>query len=315
MIFRPRRTNNRLTYNLRCLARQLSPDVFYRFRLQSHLERLQDSLTPHQHQRLDFYCKLSDPVTLPESQPDIRHLSRDRSTFYCDLAAFTRYYDPSLKISAVYGDIGSIDQIPAYPSIMQSRPVGGETQMAVIFKMDQVRHNFRMKDTQAFATKSDKAVWRGVGHTVQRCDASRMYEGNTRVDIGLVGEHGEGVFKPRMSIAEQLTNKFVISMQGVDLATNLHWIMASNSLCVMPPPTSEGWSMESWLVPGEHFVPVADDMSGIEEQMEYYLSHPREAEEIIANAQNYVAQFYDKDSEFALRLLVLQRYFQMTGQM
>ena len=295
--------------------RELIPGVFFRQKLASHIERIQENLTDVQRERLTYYCQVEAVSPLPTDTLDLAHISRDKSTYYCDLTSFTRYFNPKLKLHSVFGDISSANKIPDFPAIMKSRPANGNFPQAVLFKMDQVRHNFRVSDPMPYADKIDKCVWRGAGHTEQRRNASRRYENNPRVDIGLVGGSQDGIVKPRMSIEHQLNHKFILSTQGHDLATNLHWAMASNSLCVMPKPQNEGWSMESWLQPDVHYVEVADDLSDIEEKMDKYLSDPALAEYVIHNAQTYVAQFYDEPSEFALRLMVLYRYFQRTGQM
>ena len=39
-------------------------------------------------------------------------------------------------------------------------------------------------------------------------------------------------------------NKFIISIEGNDVASNLPWIMASNSLAFMTKPKFEGWFMQ-----------------------------------------------------------------------
>ena len=49
--------------------------------------------------------------------------------------------------------------------------------------------------------------------------------------------------------------------------------------------------------------------------MDYYTSHPDEARKIIDNAHQYVEQFKNKDREDLLNLLVLQKYFEHTGQL
>ena len=49
--------------------------------------------------------------------------------------------------------------------------------------------------------------------------------------------------------------------------------------------------------------------------MRYYLGHPEEAEAIIAHAHEYIALFRDRKRERIISLLVLQRYFERTGQM
>ncbi len=118
-----------------------------------------------------------------------------------------------------------------------------------------------------------------------------------------------------MSIDEQLRNKFIISIEGNDVATNLKWIMSSNSLCLMRRPRFETWFMEGALVPGHHYVLLKDDFSDLEEKLDYYRSSPEEAIGIIQNANAYVEQFKDPVLEQLLGVLVMQRYFTLTNQM
>lgn len=117
-----------------------------------------------------------------------------------------------------------------------------------------------------------------------------------------------------MSIREQLEYRFVISVEGNDVATNVKWIMASNSLCLMTRPEYETWFMEGRLVPGHHYVQLRDDYADIEEKIAYYTEHPDEAESIIRNAKAYVRQFMDREREFLISLLVMDKYFRMSGQ-
>ena len=118
-----------------------------------------------------------------------------------------------------------------------------------------------------------------------------------------------------MSINEQLQYKFILSIEGNDVATNTKWIMSSNSLCFMTKPKFETWFMEGRLKPNYHYVLVKDDYSDLEEKVQYYISNPAEAKNIISNANKYTAQFLDKKSEDWLNLKVLESYFKLSGQM
>ena len=200
-------------------------------------------------------------------------------------------------------------------TILKSRPSDANNSRAVLFKLNQVRLNFCPRDRVEFADKLDGAVWRGAAHTSQRRQATVDFKDHAWIDIGHTSAEEEGVEKPRLTIAEQLRSKFVISLQGHDVATNLHWAMSSNSVCVMPRPQNEGWSMESRMIPDVHYIHVNNDLSDLEEKLTYFRKHPREAEEISRNGQKYISQFYDLRSESALQIMVLYRYFQQTGQM
>ena len=91
------------------------------------------------------------------------------------------------------------------------------------------------------------------------------------------------------------------------MATNLKWIMSSNSIAVMPKPTLETWFMEGKLEGGKHYIEIRPDYSDVEEQLNYYINNPDKCLEIIQNAHNFVQQFQNKKVEDLCSLLVLQK--------
>ena len=112
-----------------------------------------------------------------------------------------------------------------------------------------------------------------------------------------------------------LQYKFILSIEGNDVATNTKWIMSSNSLCFMTKPKFETWFMEGKLIPNYHYVLINNDYSDLEEKIKYYIDNTEEAEDIIQNANNYTSQFKNKKSEDWLQLKVLERYFDFSGQL
>jgi hypothetical protein len=83
----------------------------------------------------------------------------------------------------------------------------------------------------------------------------------------------------------------------------------------MRRPRYETWFMEGRLQAGFHYVELNDDFSDLEEKVAYYNSNPEEALKIINNAQNYILQFLDEESEEALGVLVAEKYFKASGQL
>ena len=109
--------------------------------------------------------------------------------------------------------------------------------------------------------------------------------------------------------ANQTEFKYILSLEGVDVATNLKWIMSSNSLCFSQRPRFETWFMEGRLIPNVHYVEIAEDFSDINDKIAFYERHPEEALRIIANANAYITQFMNADDEALLAHLVVARYF------
>jgi hypothetical protein len=119
--------------------------------------------------------------------------------------------------------------------------------------------------------------------------------------------------KGKMTIGEHLDYKFIMSLEGNDVASNLKWVMSSNCIAVTPKHTQETWFMEGRLIPNYHYIEVKEDFSDLEERLQYYIDHPEEAEAIIQHAHEYIDQFRDKERESLISLLVLKKYFEITN--
>ena len=117
-----------------------------------------------------------------------------------------------------------------------------------------------------------------------------------------------------MTIKEHLKYRYILALEGVDVATNLKWVMSSNSIAIMPRPVYEIWFMEGKLIPNYHYIEIKPDYSDLLERVEYYNNHIDEAKEIIRHANEYASQFRDKKREKLIQLLVMDKYFKNTGQ-
>ena len=71
--------------------------------------------------------------------------------------------------------------------------------------------------------------------------------------------------------------------------------------------------MEGTLEGGKHYIEIKDDYSDLETQLTYYISHPKECQEIIQNAQAHTAPFWNPATEDLCSLLVLEKYLNYTN--
>jgi hypothetical protein len=147
----------------------------------------------------------------------------------------------------------------------------------------------------------------------------KFFNKSNLIDIGDVNK-GDSHYNdkwrmPFMSINDQLQYKFILSIEGGDVATNTKWIMSSNSLCFMTKPKFETWFMEGELIPNYHYVLINDDYSNLEEKVNYYIDNTDEAESIIQNANNFIIQFKNDKLEDWLHLKILERYFKFSDQL
>ena len=266
--------------------------------------------------RLNYYVK-RESCFLLSSPKDINHLLKERPTRYVlDFVYHLRRY-PRAKVSYVFGDV---TEVPAEPSFVKSRPIEGLNENAILFKLDKYRHFFFANDNRQFSQKISKLVWRGrIHHGLERekrLALLRKFFNNPRFDVAHVNRDDLlPMFKGRfLSVPRQLEFKYVMSLEGVDVATNLKWVMSSNSLCFSPKLRYETWFMEGKLVPGVHFVEVRDDFDDLEQKLDFFEANPDEALKIIKNANAYVSQFLDKDREDLLCKLVLERYLDLSNE-
>jgi len=268
--------------------------------------------------RVDSYNKLDVLAPLSTSAPrigDLR-LGRKLTVYFFDCYEYLRWFDPALRWDYLFGDI---KHVPSQPSIVKSRPIHGDNRNSVLLNLDKVRHFIFLDDTLPFAAKRDQAIFRGsISHKPHRRKFLEMFHGHPLCDARSVKDGPDVPAEWRggpLTLYDHLRYKFIISLEGNDVASNLKWAMSSNSVAVMPRPTYETWFMEGTLVPEEHYIEIRPDYADLEEKLRHYIAHPAEAERISAHAHAYVKQFFDPRRELLTSLLVLQKYFRLTGQL
>jgi len=267
--------------------------------------------------RVNFYNKLDRDINLSENILELSKLKikNFHKTYFFDSYEFTRYFKSSLKMNFLFGDI---THIPEIPSIVKSRPIADNQKNSILFKLNKVRHFTYTNDSNQFADKKNILIGRGavtIKHK-KRTSFYEMYFNHYLCDLGQINkntDHDHWI-KDKISIEDHLKYKFVLCIEGVDVATNLKWVMSSNSIAVMAKPKIESWFMESKLVADYHYIEINDDYSNLEEKLNYYINNVDECLKIIENANTYVSQFKDYNREKLISLLVLEKYFIKTLQ-
>ncbi len=286
---------------------------------EQHYSRMFDALNEHQwaniRERANYYNKLQDDFVLDNEAIKIKDLllRKNHSSYYYDFKAISRYFDSRLRFNYIFDDI---NESVSVPTILKSRPINSSNENSVLMKLDRVRHFNFIQDKISFSRKIDLAVFRGACYQQNRQDFIKKHLTTPMTNVGNTdsSQKGQRGFRPFMKISDQLCYKFIISLEGNDVATNLKWIMSSNSLCLMPKPRVESWFLEGQLISGYHFVQLHDDFSNLEELIAYYSEHSDEALAIIKNANRHVLQFLDIRQEKLISILVLRKYFNLSGQ-
>ena len=240
-------------------------------------------------------------------------LMTGQKVYYLDSYRYARVFPTSFRWRLLPGDIV---RVPAVPSIVKSRPLTADNANSVLMKLDRVRHFLFVDDRKPFREKRNMVIFRGlIGQEGSadlkrnRYEFVRRYYGHSLCDVGVVDTAYPEWHTEKLTIREHLDYKFIMALEGNDVASNLKWVMSSNSVAVMPRPTCETWFMEGLLQPNVHYIEIAPDFSDLEERLHYYIDHPDEAEQIIRNAHAWVDQFRDRKRERIISYMVLQKYF------
>lgn len=315
--------NSNLKYYLRCYLREYTPKIFSRMQL----ERILNSQPPNPcpqtsniQSRVDYYCKLTPDSHFDRQAWEAKAVSlreqpvTGQKTYYFDSMEYARYFDQSLRWIL---DAGDKPYVAPEPAIVKNRPIVEDNANSVILNLDKNRHFLFVDDKRSWRDKRDMAIFRGdLGPRKENRDRfmNRWY-GHSMVDAASTNrseQHPEWQ-SGKLTIGEHLDYKFIMSLEGNDVASNLKWVMSSNSIAVSPRLTQETWFMEGTLQPNYHFIEVKEDFSDLEERLHYYIEHPDEAEAIIRHAHEYIEQFRDKRREKLISLLVLKKYFEITN--
>lgn len=312
--------NAKWSYYLRNFMREFVPLSFFRGQYARKMTNfIKENDMDYVMERVNYYNKLSAQVELPPNAKQLKDLKKyykanGGSVYYFDSKEIVRYFNPKFRWDFCFGDV---IHVPDCPAVVKSRPLVENNQNSIVLNMDKVRHFVFLNDKIPFREKQNKVIFRGtVESKKQRIDFMEKYAEHPLFDAGDVSNvpRKESWKKKKITLMEHLDYKFIMSLEGNDVASNLKWVMSSNSLAVMPKPTCETWFMEGRLKPNYHYVEVASDFSDLEEKIDYYIKNPDKAEDIVRNANEYIEQFKNKDRERCIGLLVMQKYFEKTKQ-
>ncbi len=302
--------NAKLTYYASSIISMFVPSFIYRRKLNDLLDNIYDA--DYISKRVNYYNKIDSEFSLSESFPTIHEFKKyeKKKTYYFDLLEYLRYFDPSQRVAYLFGDIRSV---PPFPSLLKSRPIDGDNKNSILMNLNKVRHFIFVNDRVKFEDKKSLLVWRGKAHQKHRQYFLDKFYTNKLCNVGQIIKNRDKDslkwVKEKLSLKKQLEYKFILAIEGNDVASNLKWIMSSSSISFMVKPKYETWFMEGTLIPNHHYVLLKDDYSDLEDKILYYSQNIDESLKIIENAHKYIDQFRDKKRENIISLLVLKKYF------
>jgi hypothetical protein len=262
--------------------------------------------------KIDYLNNLSQKFSLENAVsmtevPKFKHSSGYYYDLYRVIIKFPRHF----KFHYLLGDVS---HVPVKPTFVKSRPIAANNQNSVLLPLNTRRHANFIVDKKKFDEKIAKIVWRGGAYRSHRKEFLEKTFHLDFCDVGCTGKNQSKYSKKWLSVDEQLNYKFIFSIEGNDVATNLKWIMSSNSICFMFKPKFETWFMEGTLIPNVHYVELKDDLSDLEDKFNFYTNNPDEALKIIKNANDYVAQFKSIELQYQLATGVVEKYARLSNQ-
>ena len=199
-----------------------------------------------------------------------------------------------------------------------------DSKNGVIIKMNVERHwanisHVKSNET-AFDRKKNILLWRGAttGQEKNSFEYNRLLAVNKMIDsdncnvgFSLVcqgKDPDKRLVKNSMSLKQQLEYKYLLSLEGNDVASGLKWQLYSNSVVFMRKPRIVSWAMEDKLEPFVHYIPLLDDFSDFKEKIHWANGNQEKCKEISENATKFIEQFLDYKKESEIEKIVLEKY-------
>ena len=316
--FRGTHKNNHLLFFLKSYAKYCTPKWIKRYQRTCKLNRfykLNHEEQEYIQRRVDYYCKFNNQILLPDEAPSLKQYTYRKkesfvhdyinSTYFFDAYEYTRFFPDSLRWAYNPGDVNYIFPLP---EITKSRPLTPDNgnQNNILLNLDKVRHFTWVADPFKWEEKECRIIFRGdaIGKP-HRLRFIEMWRDHPLCDLISTG---------KMPLYDHLHYRYIMALEGNDVASNLKWVMSSNSIAVMPRPTCETWYMEGQLIPNYHYIEIASDYHDLIDRISYYEAHPDEAKAIVEHAHEWVRQFQNHKREELISLMVLDKYFRLTGQ-
>lgn len=315
------RKNSKVMAYLRGFARMAVPRWWCRWRAGRDLAAFghaDEALRRHILERVDYYCNIPAPDVHPLSAEyptladnRLRHTDHEWPSpisrvkrrlagpemYFFDSYRYTRCFPQRLRWNIEGGDVNR--EFPE-PSITKARPVADGPSRNVIFPLNRVRHFIFFDDPIPWEQKLPVVIFRGaVQGKPRRRQFLDMWQQHPMCDLRDSND---------MTIFDHLRFRYIMALEGNDVASNLKWVMSSGSIAVMPRPTSETWFMEGRLIPDYHYICIADDYHDLMDRIAYYEQHPDAAKAIVRHAHEWVCQFRNVREERLTALLVMQKY-------
>jgi hypothetical protein len=197
---------------------------------------------------------------------------------------------------------------PNFPVFTKVRDTLNPESKGIIGNLDSNRHwgdIFKHEDPPWEMKKSD-IIWRGAD-TSRGLRLNFVKKFQPLYNVGFSSYVQDALKEPHLykkeyirgslSISDMLKYKYLPVVDGNDKASSLNWVLASNSVPLMPIPRFHSWVCEKFLKPGKHFVEVKPDFSDLPEKLDWCRANDEECKQIALEGSTYMSQFMNKNIE------------------
>ena len=250
---------------------------------------------------------LDRPFVFHCNRPPVSTSSHIANIYNRDTQQLCRYANSSsARFVVSWGDRVEFN----IPLVAKARKINNS--MVVVAPLNVQRHWSlpHMNDVE-WRTKKPELVWRGTttGSGLRKRYVDELSARGYDVKFNSVcqGKHNWRTnpitnrtnMAPSMSMDAMLRYKYLLVLEGNDVATGLKWAMKSNSVVVMPRPTKETWLLEGLLVPYVHYVPL-DDPRDVDTTVAWMKANDRACQKISANAGAWLRDIMNVSVQNAL---------------
>jgi hypothetical protein len=189
-----------------------------------------------------------------------------------------------------------------FPVLVKTRDTFNQLSRGVIANLNSGRHwDLNLSQDVAWADKLNDVYWRGAdtGHELHNNDrvnfVSRFFG---KYDVAFSDYSQNYIDSPYLyskewlkgfcSREDFLKRKYLPVIDGNDKSSSLNWVLASNSIPIMPKPRFHSWLCEKFLESGVHYVEVERDFSDFEEKLDWCKSHDEECKIIAGNGSQFI---------------------------
>jgi len=195
-------------------------------------------------------------------------------------------------------------------------PIEGTTHTLLRLNTDRhwsLVHKVQSNDIP-FHDKKNTLIWRGssTGSRHKKIEFLQHHP-NKNIDIKFRKicqgvDPKKFILAPSLSMKQLLEHKYILSMEGNDVASDLKWLLYSNSVVFMRMPRKCTWAMEDLLIPSVHYILLKDDYSDLEEKYNWAMKNLAKCNEIAQNGKQFIQHFLNEQNEMDITKEVMLRY-------